>query len=205
MLPVVDAADRAEVEVWLQAAEDWVESGQGQLSWLTSTIMLEMALGYAVNSGNKTPPLVYSLLIRVGYALRVGVSEYATPQPLDVSTIDKAAVNRLASLPRDAELGTLVSDDSDEQEALMAPIVALASETAESSSEFVSVLSVDPAFWNTVVSMATRGLQVVFQRNGYIRRAHDLDPVVAESFLRYGYVLRCLDESLQIDGTAEAR
>jgi hypothetical protein len=82
----------------------------------------------------------------------------------------------------------------------MAPIVALASNTAESNLDFAKVVSVEPAFWNTVVSMATSGLQVVVERNGHIRRPRDLDPVVAESFLRYGYVVRCLDEALRING-----
>ena len=76
--------------------------------------MVGMALGYAVNSRNRIPPVVYSSLTRVGYALRVGVGHHATPQPLNVSTIDPAAVERLASLPRDTELGTLMADDSDE-------------------------------------------------------------------------------------------
>ena len=203
MHSAVVETDRASVTAWLHGAEDWVENGHRQMSWLTSTIMVEMALGYAVNSGNKIPPVVYSSLTRVGYALRIGVGRYASPQPINVSTIDRAAVDRLASLPRDPELGTLIADDSDEHEVLMAPVVALASNTAESSSEFANVVSVEPAFWNAVVSMATTGLQVVFHRNGHIRRRRDLDPIVAERFLRYGYVLRCLDEALRItDGGA---
>jgi hypothetical protein len=64
--------------------------------------------------------------------------------------------------------------------------------------KFANVVSVEPSLWNAVVSMATTGLQVVFKRNGFIRRTRGLDPIVAESFLRYRFVLRALDEALGI-------
>jgi hypothetical protein len=144
--------------------------------------MLSTALGYAVNSGESVQQQAYSLLIRVGYALRIDVGRYTTAQPLDASAIDPAAVARLASLPRVPDIGTLTTDLSEEDEGLRAPIVALATNTAESSLQFANVVSVEPAFWNAVVSVATAGLQTVFSHDRLIRRPSDLDPDVAESF-----------------------
>jgi hypothetical protein len=193
-----------DVTAWLQGAEDRIESGRAKPSWLTDSVMTSMAIGYAVDAGNDVPPRVYSVLMVVGYALRMGVHRYATPRALDVSKIDPGAVERLASFPRDPDTGTVMDEDLvGEDEALMAPIVALACDAAESSAEFAHVVSVEPAFWNAVASEATTGLPWVFKRDGLIRRPRDLDPSVAENFLRYGFVFRCLDEALGI-GVTEA-
>lgn len=203
---VIGDADRAAVLEWWQAAEDRLQSGRGDTSWLTGSIMIDMSLGYAANSGKRVPPNAYALLIRAGYALRMCVDHFATERPFDVSAIESTAVERLASLPRDPDVGTLTSDLSDWDEALMAPIVALASHAAESSSYFADIVSVEPAIWNACVCIATERFRTVFRDQGAIRRGRDLDVNTVESFLRYGFVLRALDEALGIqDVVADER
>jgi hypothetical protein len=173
-------------------------AGPKETSWLTATIMVQMTLGYEANHGRRVPALGYALATRTGYALRMFVGRFATPRPLDVSSIDPESVATLATLPTDDEAGTL-ANVTDEDEALLMPIVFLISDTAEQAPLFTEVVSVEPAIWNACVEVSVDRLQAELTQRGVIRRARDLKPEVIESFLRYGFVLRCFDEAFAIN------
>jgi hypothetical protein len=187
-------SERELVGDWWQLAANRVDAGPRETTWLSATIMVEMALGYAVNHGSSGPPLAYAFAIRSGYALRMFVDRVATPQPLDASEIDPDSLATLATFPVDEEIGTADFPD-DVAERLVTPIVALVSDTAEDADFFSEVVSVTPPIWNAVVEVATHALQSQLSASGVIRRPRDLSRDVVESFLRLGFVLRCADEA----------
>jgi hypothetical protein len=195
---LLDDADRLRVAEWCQMAVDRVQAGHREMSWLTATIMVQMTLGYAVNARSRVPPLAYALITRTGYVLRMLVGHIAPPRQLDVSSIDPVSIVRLATLQRDEELGTL-ADAEEEGEALLLPIVMLASDTAEQAARFVNVASVEPPLWNACVEVTVLHMQDQLTESGIIRRRRDIGRDVVESFLRYGFVLRCIDEAFAIN------
>ena len=197
-LALLDDVDRLRVAEWCQMAVDRVQAGPRETSWLTATIMVQMTLGYAVNARSRVPPLAYALITRTGYVLRMLVGHIAPPRPLDVSSIDRASIVKLATLPRDEEIGTL-ADAEEEDEALLLPIVMLVSDTAEHATRFTDVASVKPALWNACVEVAVLHMQDQLTESGIIRRRRDVGRDVVESFLRYGFVLRCVDEAFAIN------
>jgi hypothetical protein len=58
---------------------------------------------------------------------------------------------------------------------LLAPIVMLVSDTAEQSYRFGEIVSVEPAFWNACVSLATDQFQQNLEQQGVIHRPRDFD------------------------------
>jgi hypothetical protein len=199
-VPVVmlDEDEREIVWQWWQLAADRLEAGPKETSWLTATITVQMTLGYEANHGPRVPALAYALATRTGYALRMFVDRFAAPRPLDVSGIDAESVAKLATLPMDNEAGMLAGV-TDEDEALLMPIVVLISDTAEQAHLFTDVVSVEPTIWNACVEVSVDRLKAELTQRGVIRRARDLTPEVIESFLRYGFVLRCFDEAFAIN------
>ena len=197
-LVMLDEGERETVWQWWQLAADRLQAGPKETSWLTATIMVQMTLGYEANHGPRVPAVAYALATRTGYGLRMFVGRFAAPRPLDVSSIDPESVATLATFPMDDEAGMLVGV-TDEDEALLMPIVVLISDTAEQTPLFTEVVSVEPAIWNACVEVSVDRLQAELTQRGVIRRARDLKPEVIESFLRYGFVLRCLDEAFAIN------
>lgn len=190
--------ERERVREWWELAADRLVTGPRETSWLSATIMLQMALGYAANSGSRVPPIAYSSATRTGYALRMFVDHLGSPRPLDVSRIDADSVSTLATFPVDDEIGTVdVPDDIADR--LLLPLVVLVSDTANQPELFVKVVSVEPQFWTACVEVSVAELHDDLIRCSVIRRARDLGADVIESFLRFGYVLRCLDEAFAIN------
>ena len=64
---------------------------------------------------------------------------------------------------------------------------------------FTQVVSVEPQIWNACVEVSIAELHDDLLRRGIIRRARDLTGDAIENFLRFGYVLRCLDEAFAIN------
>jgi hypothetical protein len=160
--------------------------------------MVQMALGYAANSGSRVPPIAYTSATRTGYALRMFVNQFAAPQPLDVSDIDAESIPVLATFPVDEEIGTV--DVPDEiADSFLLPLVVLVSNTANQGDLFTQVVSVEPQIWNACVEVSIAELHDDLVRRGIIRRARDLTGDAIENFLRFGYVLRCLDEAFAIN------
>lgn len=78
------------------------------------------------------------------------------------------------------------------------PLVTFVSDTANQADLFRAVVSVEPQLWNACVEVSVAKLQDELLRRRVIRRARDLNAEVIEGFLRFGYVLRCLDEAFAI-------
>jgi hypothetical protein len=152
-LVMLDEGERGLVWQWWQLAADRLQAGPKETSWLTTTIMVQMTLGYEANHGPRVPALAYALATRTGYALRMFVGRFAAPRPLDVSSIDPESVATLATLPMDNE-ADMLADVTDEDEALLMPIVLLVSDTAEQAPLFMAVVSVEPALWNACVEVS---------------------------------------------------
>jgi hypothetical protein len=193
-LTMLDQSERELVGDWWQRAAERIDAGPRETTWLSATLMVEMTLGYAANARSRVPPLAYAFATRSGYALRMFVDTIATPQPLDVSGIDRDSITTLASFPVDEEIGTADIPD-DVADRLVPPIVTLVSDTANEAARFTEVVSVAPSIWNAVVEVATDGLQSELTASGVLRRPRDLSRDVVESFLRFGFVLRCADEA----------
>jgi hypothetical protein len=184
---------------WWDRSRAEIESDRKQTSWLSGSMMLQMSVGYAYNSSNAIGPEVYFFIARVGAALRMTLPDGTPPMAFAAAETYESAVAELDQLPRDSDLGILQSGLSDEDEALLLPIVQLVSETAEDTAQFTSILSVDPALWNAEVALATDHLRTNLRGQGVIRRASDLALDVVESFLRYGFCLRAFDEALSLE------
>jgi hypothetical protein len=123
---------------------------------------------------------------RAGYSLRscVGVVGIHV-RPLDVSVLDCNRIVALATTPADDLCDALLVGHDDLHDALD-PVARLV--TTYSESEFHRVASVEPAVWNGLLQVATYQLQ----RN--VGRVFDVE--TAEPVLRFGFVLRALDEAL---------
>lgn len=85
----------------------------------------------------------------------------------------------------DSLTDSLLASDEDVH-AVLDPVATLVTTYAETG--FDAVASVEPAFWDGVLQVATYQLQ---QNLG---RVFDME--TAEPVLRYGFVLRALDEAL---------
>jgi hypothetical protein len=189
---------------WWKLAEERFKTVRGDPSWLTGYLAMVHAIGFAASSGSAAPPPAMVITTRVGYALRAFVDRFAIRQPLDVSTIDRSAVARLASRRRDPEAGMLSNDAlSDADVELLSPIGTLVARTSSEGERFRAVVSVEPPFWNACVSIVTYQIQKNVQQMGLVRRGRQLDDDMTEGLLRYGFVLRCLDEALGIETPAD--
>lgn len=194
-ITMLDESERELVGEWWQRAAERIDAGPRETTWLSATLLVQMTLGYAENANSRVPPLAYAFATRCGYALRMFVDRLAAPRQLDVSDIDPDSIATLATFPVDAESGTAEIPD-DAADRLVLPIVMLVSDTANQVDRFTEVASVEPPIWNAVVEVATHRLQSELTAGGVIRRPRDLSRDVVESFLRFGFVLRCADEAL---------
>jgi hypothetical protein len=189
---------------WWKLADERFKTGRGDASWLTGYFAMVNAIGVVAESGSKVPPPALIVTTRVGYALRAFVDRFAISEPLDISTIDRGTVATLSSRPRDPEADMLLNDAlSDADVELLRPIGTLVAQTSTEGKRFREVVSVEPPFWNACVSIATFQIQKNVQQMGLVRRGRHLDDDMTEGFLRYGFVLRCLDEALGIEAPGD--
>jgi hypothetical protein len=129
---------------------------------------------------------------RAGYSLGFYVGQFAAPVwPLDVSVLDRERIVALATAPADNLCDALLAGDDDLHDALD-PVASLVTVYAES--EFEAVASVQPAFWDGLLQVATYQLQ---QNLGRVFDAETAEPVI-----RFGFVLRALDEALGLASPA---
>ena len=131
---------------------------------------------------------------RAGYSLRFYVGQFAVRVwPLDVAVLDRERIVALASAPADDLCDALLAGDDDVHRAL-SPVASLVSTYAET--EFEAVASIEPAFWDGLLQVATYQLQ---QNLGRVFDVETVEPV-----LRFGFVLGALDEALGL-ASAENR
>jgi hypothetical protein len=187
---LLDSEGRELVMDWWSEAEERFTTHSGDPSWLTD--FLANAYVFSELGEEPTGPEAYLMAIRAGYSLRTLLPGYAAPAPMDVSMIDAAALSTVASRPRENGIPALEPDDAD-------VLVALSYLVIETVQErFGEVASVGPDFWDAVVSLATYKLQSNIQSLG-LGKASAFDADTVDAFLRYGFVLRCLDEALGIE------
>jgi hypothetical protein len=187
--------DRERVMDWWSLAEDLFTTSRGEPSALASYLATISALGLDAASVAKVPPAVFLIAMRTGYALRMCLDIFAYPEPLDIATIDKDRVVAIARGSVNSETGLL--DVSDTESDLLQPVIELVSEVA--FDRFGEVGSVAPDFWSACMSLACYQLQKNIQQQGLGFRGKRLDPEISESSHRFGFVLRCLDEALEIE------
>ena len=108
--------------------------------------------------------------------------------------LDRERIVALASAPADDLCDALLAGDADLHRALD-PVASLV--TIHAESEFEAVASVESAFWDGLLQVATYQLQ---QNLGRV-----FDVETAEPVLRLGFVLRALDEELGLASPADRR
>jgi hypothetical protein len=175
---------------WWRLAEERMMTTEGQPSGPAVTVALGAIDGLGLNSIEIAARLF--IVVRAGYSLRAQLRQFVEyPQPLDVSSFDADSIRRLAARPVDDEgVGVIVMGDDDAEDVAeqLEPVAEVIREFAEE--RFEAVASVEPAFWNGLVSLATYQLQNNLGKW--------LDSEMAESLLRWGFALRALDEALGI-------
>jgi hypothetical protein len=174
---------------WWTLAEDRMMTPEGQPSGPAVTVALGAISELGTNSVETEARLL--IVARAGYSLRAEVHRFvAHTQPLDVSSLDPDSIVRLAARPVDEEgVGAIVlGDDAHEVAAQLEPVGEVVKDFAEE--RFTTIASVEPAFWNGVVSLATYQLQK--------NVAKWLRSELTESLLRWGFALRAMDEALGI-------
>ena len=119
-------------------------------------------------------------------------------QPLDVSALDSVGIVALAACSVDDLVESLLAGNEELHARLDPPALLVA---AHAETEFEAVASIDPEFWDGVLQVASYQLQ---QNLGRV-----FDVETAEPVLRYGYVLRALDDglglALSVDPDARSR
>jgi hypothetical protein len=172
-------AGRAWVKDMWQASEQAVTQ-LAALSPLTTVLGRSLAERYAISQqveGDEIPQAFF-VVIMAGYASRTVLAS-ATDQPtLDPSSLPIDAPVNLERIENDASvMGGLIDS---------AGAVAL--------DDFESVMTLPPEIWSGYVALATMRLQSSLASSTVTW--HDLDKDRIGRLLRYGYVLRCLDEAL---------
>jgi hypothetical protein len=165
-------------DVW-QASER-VATQLAALSPLTTLLGRSLAKRYATAEQVEGDEIhqAFFVVIIAGYATRTVLAS-ATDQPfLDPSSLPLGA-------PVDAER---IVNDTAATSALIDSVAAVALD------DFNSVMTLPPEIWSGYLALATMRLQGEIESSTVTWR--DLDKERIERLLRYGYVLRCLDEAL---------
>jgi hypothetical protein len=190
-LRALDLADRQRVLDWWSLAERRMRTPDGDPSAPAEAVGMSTMIAMVGLPERATPLWI---AVRAGYSLRLYVGQFAAQVwPLDLSVPDRDRIVALAATPADDLCDAILAGDDDLHDALH-PVATLV--TTHVESEFEAVASVEPAFWDGLLQVATYQLQ---QNLGRV-----FDVETAEPVLRLGYVLRALDEALGL-GSAPDR
>jgi hypothetical protein len=186
----LDVADRQRVLDWWSLAEQRMRTPEGDPSPPTEAVgmstMIEM-----VGLPERATPLW--IATRAGYSLRFYAGRFAAQVwALDVSSLDRGPIVALTDTPADDMVDALLAGDED-LHAVLDPVAELVATYAED--RFEAVASVEPAFWDGLVQVAT------YQLQHNLGRVFDVQ--TAEPVLRFGFVLRALDEALRLASAPE--
>jgi hypothetical protein len=168
-------------EVWDAAARTAAELDQ--LSPLTTALGNRLVESYAGAGGLEGGDIHRALRIstEVGYASRIVLA-----QPTEQPSLRRSAFG--LGYRSDAES---IAGDATAVGKLLDPVRKIASD------EFGSVMTLPPEVWTGFVVTATSKLQRELTSDTVSWR--DLGRERIETMLRYGYVLRCLDEALDAE------
>ncbi len=166
-------------EVWQAAARTAAEL-EG-LSPLTTPLGRRLVESYGTREHADGPEIQHALRVAVvyGYTTRMVLAD-STDQP----SLKPSAFN----LSAQSDVERLAGDDATPKR-LLDPIRTIASE------RFDSVMTLPPAVWSAHLATATMKLQRRFTSDKTLHW-RELGRDRVEKMLRYGYVLRCLDEAL---------
>jgi hypothetical protein len=178
-------ADRQRVLDWWSLAEQRMKTSDGDPSALAEAIGMSTLIEL-VGVPERAVPLW--IAARAGYSLRFYVGQFAARVlPLDVSVLDRERIVAFTSASADDLCDALLAGDDEPHDALD-PVASLVSTYAQT--EFEEVASIEPAFWDGLLQVATYQLQ---QNLGRVFDVETVEPV-----LRFGFVLRALDEALRL-------
>jgi hypothetical protein len=165
-------------ELWETAEES--SQQPSLLSPLANAIETAMAESYAASEALEGPNVhdALGVVMRIGYATRAAV---AVPTEQPALSADALGLDRASELQPAADLRQAVQQ-------LLDPVRTIAVE------EFESVMALPELVWAAYGSTATRELQRSLGSS--LASWRDLSRERIELLLRYGYVLRCLDEAL---------
>ena len=165
-------------EVW-QASKD-VSAELSLLSPVTSAVALDFAKSYASAAGASGEEIQQALLtmMRTGYGCRSVITEPTEQPALDPSSIVLEPLH-----------GVQVTQNASELRALNEAVRRVAFD------DFESVMTLPPEVWAGLLTMATRDFQRTLASSTVSWR--ELGKERIDLVLRYGYVLRCLDETLE--------
>ena len=196
----VDEYGREAVMDWWTEAERRFTTDEDS-SPLAGYLMFAMALALDADSVAKVPLAAYLIGMRAGYSLRACIDtvvlplDVVVPESLDVSLFDTARILAVAGGPVYTESEILSVNEVDRE--VLQPVFEYL--TAVADSRFEDVASVDVPFWNACVALATYQLQKNAQETDLVRSGRRLNEITVESVLRFGFVVRCLDEALGIE------
>jgi hypothetical protein len=176
----LDVADRQRVLAWWSLAEQRMRTPEGDPSPPTEAVGMSTTIEI-VGLPERASPLW--IATRAGYSLRFYAGRFA-PQV--------RAIVALVDTPADDLVDALLAGDED-LHAVLDPVAELVTTYAED--RFEAVASVEPAFWEGVLQVGTYQLQ---QNLGRVFDAQTAEPVV-----RFGFVLRALDEALGLSSAEE--
>lgn len=178
----LSAADRERVADWWRLAEQRMKTSDGDPSVPCEAVVMSVLIEMVGDAQRATPLWI---AVRAGYSLRTYLARFApSVGPLDVSDLDYDGILGLASTPVDELIDSLLGGD-EVIHARLDPLASLVVTYAET--EFDAVASVDPVFWDGLLQVATYQLQ---QNLGRVFEVETAEPV-----LRYGFVLRALEEA----------
>jgi hypothetical protein len=178
---------------WWYLAEDTFTTERGTPSPLTEFLARSMALSMAEAKVANVPAASLLAGIRAGYAVRMKVFFFGAPDQMDVTSLPGAHLVEMADRLPDPDTGLIGISEPD-----LGPLDATTQAVnALTNERFEEIVSVGPDRWNALVSLATYQLQKNTPRGRKLHR----DAV--EMALRYGFVLRALDEALGIETAAD--
>jgi len=155
------------------------------LSPLTTLLGRRLVESYAVREHAEGEDVQQALRVAVacGYASRMVLAD-----PTDQPSLKPSAFG--LSDQSDSER---LSHDDAAPKRLLDPVRSISSE------KFDSVMTLPPEVWSGYVATATMKLQRQFRSNKMKLAWQMLSRERVEKMLRYGYVLRCLDESIDAE------
>jgi hypothetical protein len=168
-------------QVWQATARSAGE--MDRLSPLTTPLGNRLVESYGDEHGLTGDEIQHALRIAIvaGYASRLVLVD-----PTDQPSLEPAAFQLL-----DGDDAAALGDDDTAVTRLMDPVRDIASQ------RFDSVMTLPPEVWNAYVITATMKLQEQLGTKTLTWRS--LGRARIEDMLRYGYVLRCLDETLDAE------
>jgi hypothetical protein len=130
---------------------------------------------------------------RVQHALRVAVVYGYAARMVLLEPTDQPSLKRSAfQLNQQSDVERLANDPATPKR-LLDPVRSIAAD------RFDSVMTLPPAVWSGLVATATQKLQRRFASDDKKLASRELTRPRIEKMLRYGYVLRCLDETLDAE------